>query len=116
MSPSAPKDLAASALQRLVQKSRESGDDPNLLFIRYAIERLLYRISVSNESNRFILKGAMLFSVWTQAPHRSTRDLDLLGFGEAGFKQIESVFRSLCHLKVCEDGLRYDPQSIRHER
>jgi hypothetical protein len=31
---------------------------------RYVLERLLYRLSVSKYRDRFILKGALLLSVW----------------------------------------------------
>jgi len=65
--------------QKLLNLAAKSGDDPNLLWNRYAIERLLYRLSISEFKERFVLKGAVLFSVWSGAPHRPTMDLDLEG-------------------------------------
>ena len=109
------KDVSASVHQKLITISREQAEDPNIVFIRYAVERLLYRLSVSKESTKFILKGAMLFSVWTQAPHRSTRDLDLLGYGEPSSGRIEAFMRSLCSMAVEDDGLTFDDESIRIE-
>ena len=44
--------------------------------MRYALERLLYRLSKSAHRQRFVLKGAMLFATWVAAPFRPTRDLD----------------------------------------
>lgn len=78
---SSEKGMAQSVRQRLLNRARESDDDYNLLLNRYAIERLLYRVSESPHADGFVLKGAMLFTVWTGALHRPTRDLDLLGFG-----------------------------------
>ena len=58
------ENIVASVRQRLINLSKENGEDPNLVFIRYAIERLLYRLSCSKQANKFVLKGAMLFQLW----------------------------------------------------
>jgi Nucleotidyl transferase AbiEii toxin, Type IV TA system len=50
---------------------------------QFAIERALYRLSLTRHAERFVLKGAMLLVTWLEEPHRGTRDLDLLGFGAA---------------------------------
>ena len=47
---------------------------------RYAIERLLYRPSLSPFREAFVLKGAMPFSLYASTLYRATGDLDLLGF------------------------------------
>ena len=73
-----PNDLAASVRARLLQTARDSGEEFQYVLTRYALERLLYRLSRSNEGKNFVLKGAMLFQLWTGTPHRPTRDLDLL--------------------------------------
>lgn len=75
-------DVAASVRARLLNRSGESGEDPQDLFIRYALERFLYRLSESGHCASFLLKGATLFAVWEADPHRPTRDIDLLGFGD----------------------------------
>jgi hypothetical protein len=84
----APRNMAASARQRLLNLSRSSGTDFNQLLIRYAIERFLYRLGLSSHRDAFILKGAMLFAVWEGSPHRPTQDLDLLGFGDRSILRI----------------------------
>jgi len=56
-------NLSQSVRQRLLNLSRETGQDYNRLLVRYALERLLYRLSRSDHADRFILKGAMLFAV-----------------------------------------------------
>lgn len=69
---------------RLARLSRERGEDFQLVLTRYANERLLFRLASSRHAQRFVLKGAALFTLWTGKPHRATRDLDLLGFGDPG--------------------------------
>ena len=61
--------------------ARASGDDANVIFLRYATERLLYRLAQSPHANQFALKGAVMFLVWTKNMYRPIMDLDLLGFG-----------------------------------
>jgi len=105
-------NLVASIRQRLINLSQERGEDPNLVFIRYAMERFLYRLSRSKQSGKFILKGAMLWAIWTGRPHRPTKDLDLLGFGEASGDVLQAIFREICTVGVEPDGMIFDPDSI----
>ena len=79
MSP--PTDMAASVKARLLNLRTKTGRPFDHLLSAYVLERLLYRLSESEHKDRFILKGAVLFSVWFDTPHRSTRDLDLMGYG-----------------------------------
>jgi len=112
MSTERSDNIAQSVRQRLLNISRERGDDPNIIFIRYALERFLYRLSRSDQARRFILKGAMLFAVWTDRPHRPTRDLDLLGFGDDSDDEIIKAFQQIIAVEVEPDGLVFDPESI----
>ena len=77
------RNVAASVRARLLNRARETKQDFNLVLTRYAIERLLYRISISQHADQFLLKGALLFDLWFDIPHRPTRDADFLGFGSA---------------------------------
>ncbi|MEO5811771.1 MAG: hypothetical protein ABIQ63_06610 [Rhodanobacter sp.] len=63
---------ADSVRARLLQRARQHGEDFNLLLTRYALERWLYRLSVSDQRAGFVLKGALLFSLWFDEPHRPT--------------------------------------------
>jgi len=108
-----PVNLAASIHQRLLNLSVQRQGDPNLVLTRYALERLLYRLACSNYSHQFILKGAMLFALWTDAAYRPTRDLDLLGFGDSSSEGLNEVFRQVCLSAVEPDGLSFEPNSIR---
>lgn len=112
MTRSQPANLAASVRQRLLNLSVSRAEDPNLTLTRYALERLLYRLACSEHSRQFILKGAMLFAVWMESAHRPTRDLDLLGFGEASNERLIVIFQQLCDVKVEPDGMMFDPHSV----
>ena len=85
-----------------------------LLLLRYALERLLYRLSISTHADHFLLKGALLFDLWFDVPLRPTRDIDLLGFGLAEEPYLIAVFTDLCALDV-DDGIHFDAHSIRAE-
>jgi predicted nucleotidyltransferase component of viral defense system len=110
------RNVAASVRQRLLNIAHGAGDDFGLVLTRYALERLLYRLSRSKYRDQFILKGAMLFQVWTQQPHRPTRDLDLLGRGDPSLEHCQAVFRELCHLPVEDDGLIFSAETVNAEK
>jgi hypothetical protein len=107
-----PKDVGASVRARLSRLARERGEDFQLVLTRYANERLLFRLASSRHAQRFVLKGAALFTLWTGKPHRATRDLDLLGFGEPGVDHVREVFAEVLALDVPDDGVRYDVGSL----
>ena len=77
MTKSPPRDVAASVRARLLRLARERDEDVQLMLTRYANERLLFRLASSRHAQRFVLKGAALFTLWTGRPHRATRDIDL---------------------------------------
>jgi hypothetical protein len=105
------RNVAASVRTRLLNRARESKQDFSLVLTRYAIERLLYRISVSNHADQFLLKGALLFDLWFDIPHRPTRDADFLGFGSAELPHIEGVFREICAIET-HDGVAFQPDTV----
>jgi len=127
-----PKNVSASIRARLLNLSRASQEDFQMLLNRYARERLLYRLSQSSYRDRFILKGATLFSVWAEKPFRSTKDADFLSFGPSDVESVTAVFRDLCrdgdrpgHAEddrdddqdpALDDGVRFDPDSVRGAR
>ncbi len=111
-----PRDLAASVRQRLLNLSRERREVFDLTLTRYGIERLLYRLTRSPYREQFVLKGAALFVIWGGAPHRATRDVDLLGRRLVGVESVERVFRELCLLPVEPDGLELPPESVKARR
>jgi Nucleotidyl transferase AbiEii toxin, Type IV TA system len=116
MTQSEVKNLPASVKARLANVAREQREDFQELLSRFGRERLLYRLSVSEYQERFILKGALLFTYWTGAPHRPTRDMDLLSYGDPDIAVLEDVFRDLCAVEVQPDGLVFQSDSVKGER
>ena len=106
------KNVAASVRQRLLHLRESQGGDYNTLLAQYAIERFLYRLSKSELAEHFILKGAMLFRVWSGAMHRPTRDLDLLGRGDPSPDAVANAIRHVIAAPVEDDGMTFDSSSI----
>ena len=104
-------DLAASIHARLLALAKARGEDFNLTLTRYALERFLYRLSVSAARDHYWLKGALLFDLWFDVPHRPTRDADLLGFGPADAESLRNVLTEVCSIGS-EDGMSFDAGSI----
>jgi predicted nucleotidyltransferase component of viral defense system len=106
------KNLPASVHARLAQRRIKTGEDYNVLLVRFTLERLLYRLSRSSHREQFVLKGAILFALWAPTLHRVTRDLDLLGFGPPSPDRLAGIFRELCRLEVEADGVDFDARSL----
>ncbi len=104
-------NLSASILARLLTLAKQRGDDYSLLLNRFAMERLLARVSTSPYAERFLLKGALLFALWYDAPHRPTRDADLLGFGPDDEANLIATFRDIAAMDL-GDGIVFDPESV----
>jgi hypothetical protein len=106
------RNLAASIRARLKQHADATKQEFNLTLTHYGLERLLYRLSISDHAPNFLLKGALLFSLWFDQPHRPTRDADLLGFGSDDIASVVASFREICQISV-EDGIVFDPNSVK---
>lgn len=105
-------NIGASVRDRLLAKARTEKLDFNLLLTRYTLERILYRLSISQQRDQFLLKGALLFDLWFDVPHRPTRDADLLGFGSAEIPLLEETFREICRIDV-SDGMVFLPDTVK---
>ena len=104
-------DLAASVRARLLNIAKTEGSDFNQVLVRFALERILYRLTRSPHADRFVLKGALLFTLWYDMPHRATRDVDLMGFGASDLASITQVFRDIAAI-TADDGIVFDPNSV----
>lgn len=104
-------NLGASIRARLLNLAKAEQGDFNQILVRFALERLLYRISKSSHSEFYILKGALLFTLWYDMPHRPTRDADLLGFGVSDLDSVRDAFREIASIKE-SDGIMFDPSSV----
>lgn len=110
MSPANP-NVAASVRARLLNVAKAQGVDFNQVLVRFALERILYRMTQSQHADRFLLKGALLFTLWYDMPHRATRDADLLGFGASDLASVAETFRDIAAVAV-DDGIAFDPASV----
>jgi Nucleotidyl transferase AbiEii toxin, Type IV TA system len=105
-------NISASILARLLNLAKQRGDDYNLLINRFGMERLLARVSTSAHVDRFLLKGALLFSLWYDTPHRPTKDADLLGYGPDDESNLIATFRDISAIDL-GDGIVFDPDSVK---
>lgn len=108
------RNVSESVLAKLRNKARQDGIELQQLITRYGLERMLYRLSQSAFSGAFLLKGAMLFNLWFDMPHRPTTDVDMLGYGNHGLEQLADIFRQVCGLP-CADGIVFDPDTVKAE-
>jgi predicted nucleotidyltransferase component of viral defense system len=110
--PKPPRNLGASVRARLLNIAKQRNQQFQLLLTRFALERLLYRLSLTAHRDRFVLKGAMLVTTWLDKPHRPTRDVDFLGFVDPSPEAMLSTFREICAVMV-EDGTEFDVAALR---
>lgn len=106
------KNVGASVRARLLQLAKSRGEDFQLVLTRYANERLLYRLASSRHGASFVLKGAALFVLWTDKPHRATRDVDLLGFGDPTADRMRAIMTEIFSLDTVDDGVTFDETSL----
>ncbi|MCG8421350.1 MAG: nucleotidyl transferase AbiEii/AbiGii toxin family protein [Proteobacteria bacterium] len=105
-------NMAASVRARLLQRAKADGRPFSELLQYYAMERFLYRLSRSEYADRFILKGALMLSLWGGPLTRATKDIDLLGRTTSTVDELVDAVRSCLQIDVDEDGLRFEPQSV----
>ena len=105
-------NVAASIRQCLLELARERKEDFGLLLTKYGLQRVLYRIAESKYQEQFVLKGALLFELWTGQPYRPTRDADFLAKGPNDPERFVRIFKDICKSKVSDDGLVFDPRLI----
>lgn len=103
--------MAASVRQRLRDLARSRNEDFDYVLRQYVMQRLLYRLSCSQYSKQFLLKGALLFWVWNENFHRPTRDIDLLCFGNNDVQHLVDIFRQILNVDN-NDGLVFDTDSV----
>ena len=108
-------NLSASVAARLLQQARQRGDVYQTLLTAFCFERFLYRLGKSEVRERFVLKGAMLFRLWSDQPYRATRDLDLLRKGDGSFEAIRKDIQAICAVPAEPDAVMFDLDTIRIE-
>lgn len=109
------QNVSASVRQRLLNRSKADKRPFNELLQYYAMERFLYRLSVSSHAEHFILKGALMLRVWKSPELRATMDIDLLGRTGNEEDNIVSQIRDIINVETDADGLIFDLDSIKTE-
>lgn len=108
----AVKNMGASVRQRLLNYAKASGRPFAEVLQYYAMERFLYRLSVSPHGERFLLKGALLLTAWQAPISRPTMDIDLLGRTSNEIDAILQIMKEVAQLDVPNDGIVFDPASF----
>jgi hypothetical protein len=109
--PDPKRNMGASVRARLLNLTKDRNQPNDLLLTRYALERLLYRLSITKHRERFMLKGAMLMTIWFEDSFRPTRDLDLLGFGDPDPQAMLAVFREFLAVPA-DDGVVFNVEGL----
>jgi len=108
------KNIAHSVNTRLKNIANQEKITFEYILLRYALERFLYRLGLSSHAERFVLKGASLFSVWLGPMYRATRDVDFYCSGESSPEFLAKCFHEICDVKVLNpDGVLFDAASIK---
>ena len=111
------KNIPASVRERLKNIAKQSGKTFDLILLLYFQERLLYRLSISDYRDKFVLKGGLFLFSLTQFKSRPTKDIDFLAKQISNdIQYIKAAFESICALTVEEDGVEFDVNGITAER
>ncbi|WP_431256296.1 nucleotidyl transferase AbiEii/AbiGii toxin family protein [Roseateles chitinivorans] len=105
------RNVAASVRDRLLNLAQRTDINFSRLITRFGLERFLYRLSASPHANEFLLKGALLFSLWYQDRNRPTRDADFVALTSNDVERLVAVFKTVCAVQV-DDGVSFDPDSV----
>ncbi len=108
------RNRAASIKQQLSNLARREGRIFEVVLVRYALERLLFRLSMSDKADRFTLKGGMLVTLWLDGGNRETRDVDFLGYGQADGETLKSIFADIMAAEY-DDGLVFNVGELHAE-
>jgi len=100
---------AISVKDRLKNRAVASGKTMQEMLIAFGLERTIYRISVSQYKDHFILKGGIfLYALWEGRFARATRDIDLLAKNIPNdINQMHDIFTNILSVE-CDDALIYD--------
>lgn len=115
MSKEKPTNVAASIRQKLLNLSHSQGRPFDEVLQFYAMERFLYRISLSEHNDKLILKGALMLIAWQAPSSRPTADLDFLGRHANDPEAIVAMVKKICSEVVEDDGLTFSTESIAAE-
>ena len=106
------RDIPASVRGQLENLAKKSGRPLQELMQYFVMERFLFRLSQSEYADRFVLKGALMFTVWGSPQSRATRDIDLLARAENSVDAMSGMIKEVCRQPVESDGVEFLSDSV----
>lgn len=107
------KNLEESIYSRLKNVAKQRKRPVQEILKYYAMERFLYRLSVSTHQSSFYLKGGLMLMVWDPKSHRATVDIDLLAKTSNSIANLQKIINEVCALEVAPDGMVFTSQSLK---
>ena len=112
MTVSVVKNMGASVRQRLLNYAKANNRPFAEVLQYYAMERFLYRLSISPHASKFLLKGALLLTAWRAPMSRPTMDIDLLGRTSNEVDDIVNLLKEVAQVDALDDGITFDLDSF----
>jgi len=109
-------NIQASIRARLQNKAKEANQTFAEILQYYGMERFLYRFSRSKYADKFILKGALMFTVWQVSERRTTLDIDFSARYDNQIAAIEKIIKDVCKVEVTPDGLIFDATTVKGKK
>lgn len=109
----AKKNLEESIYSRLKNVARQRKRPVQEVLKYYAMERFLYRLSVSSYQTNFYLKGGLMLMVWDPMSHRATVDIDLLAKTSNSIANLQKIINEVCAIEVIPDGLKFASETLK---
>lgn len=106
------KNLGESIRQRLKNLSDQRNRPFDEILRYYAMERFLYRLSISSHAKKFFLKGGLMLKVWDSLDHRATMDIDLLARTSNQIDNLYRIITEVSEIACEEDGIAFDTQKL----
>ncbi|WP_082853939.1 nucleotidyl transferase AbiEii/AbiGii toxin family protein [Kosmotoga sp. DU53] len=107
------RNMAASVKDRLLRIAKFNKVDYTRILQRYAQERFLYRLSVSDFRSNLVLKGAMMFLAYGLPDLRPTKDIDFLGTAISNEPDnIEMIIKQISSIP-CNDGIIFNGENLK---
>ena len=106
------KNLPESVYSRLKNIALAKNRPTQEVLRYYAMERFLYRLSVSQHKRSFFLKGGLMLMVWDPTTHRATVDIDLLAKASNSIENISRILKEICSHPVLQDGIEFNSTDL----
>lgn len=106
-------ETGAESLRTRLKNISVSSNRPFDEIIRYyAMERFLYRLSISSHARKFFLKGGLMLRVWDPLNHRATMDIDLLARTSNDHANLRKIIAKIATIDVENDGITFDCEKL----